>query len=155
RMDVLEEQLQVLLGSWGTEPFSFDGEHYVLSDLEAEPKPVQRPHPPVIMGGSGGPRSAALAARFADEYNTPFPSLDEIRERRGRVAEACERAGREPIPFSIMSSMILGADAAELKERARRMGEILGADGDSLLREPPQGWTVGTLDQATEHLATV
>ena len=155
RMDVLQEQLQILLGTWGSEPFSFDGEHYVLSDLEAEPKPVQKPHPPVIMGGSGGPRSAALAARFADEYNTPFPSLDEIRERRGRIAEACERAGRQPIPFSIMSSMILGADAAELSERARRMGEILGVDADALLREPPQGWTVGTLEQAAAQLATV
>jgi len=155
RMDVLQEQLQILLGTWGSEPFSFDGEHYVLSDLEAEPKPVQKPHPPVIMGGSGGPRSAALAARFADEYNTPFPSLDEIRERRGRIAEACERAGRQPIPFSIMSSMILGADAAELSERARRMGESLGVDADALLREPPQGWTVGTLEQAAAQLATV
>ena len=120
-MDVLEEQLQVLIGHWGSEPFSLDGEHYVLSDLDAKPKPVQQPHPPLIMGGTAGPRSAALAARFADEYNTPFPSLDEVRERRARIAEACERAGREPIPFSAMIGMVLGADAADLEDRARRV----------------------------------
>ena len=71
-MDVLEEQLQVVLGNWGAEPFSFSGDHYTLHELDAQPKPVQRPHPPLIIGGSGGRRSAELAARFGDEYNTPF-----------------------------------------------------------------------------------
>ncbi len=123
RMDVLEEQLEVLIGTWSSDDFSFDGEHYVLSDLDAQPSPVQQPHPPVIMGGSGGPRSAALAARFADEYNTPFPSLEEIRERRARIDEAFERAGRAPIPFSIMIGTVLGADAADLEDRARRVAE--------------------------------
>src|SRR5207248_1798043 len=50
RMDVLEEQLQVVLGNWGPGPFSFAGRHYALRDLDAQPKPVQRPHPPLIMG---------------------------------------------------------------------------------------------------------
>ncbi len=96
------------------------------------------------MGGNAGPRSAALAARFADEYNTPFPSLDEIRERRARIVEACERVGREPIPFSIMASMVLGADAADLEDRARRMAEGSSrATADALRREPPKGWIVG------------
>src|SRR4029077_12954568 len=79
RMDVLEEQLQIVLGNWGAEPFTFEGAHYTLRDLDAEPKPVQRPHPPLIIGGSGGSRSAAFAARFADEYNTPFATVDEVR----------------------------------------------------------------------------
>ncbi len=77
RVDVLEEQLEIVMGAWGSEPFSLQGRHYVLADLEAQPKPVQRPHPPLLMGGNAGPRSAALAARFADEYNTPFPSLED------------------------------------------------------------------------------
>ena len=97
RMDVLEEQLQVVLGHWSAEPFSFHGRHYQLRELQAEPKPVQRPHPPLIMGGVAGPRSARLAASFADEYNTVFPSVAEVRQRRARIAEACQRAGREPL----------------------------------------------------------
>jgi len=153
RMDVLEEQLQVLMGHWSEEPFSFDGEHYVLSDLDAEPKPVQRPHPPLLMGGSAGRRSAALAARFADEYNTPFPPLADVAGRRGAIVEACERAGRDAIPFSAMIGTVIGADAADLEDRARRVAERIGSSADALLREPPPGWVVATIDEAAEQFA--
>ena len=74
--------------NWGHEDTSFDGAHYKLDRLDAQPKPVQQPHPPLIMGGNAGARSARLAARFADEYNTPFPTLDDIRERRGRIRQS-------------------------------------------------------------------
>src|SRR5439155_26804966 len=84
RMEILEEQLQVVLGNWGEAAFSFEGSHYRMSTLEAEPKPVQRPHPPLIMGGFAGPRSAALAARYAAEYNTTFPNAQQVRERKAR-----------------------------------------------------------------------
>src|SRR5947209_12046466 len=90
RMDILEEQLQIVLGGWTEPGFSFQGEHYRVSDLDAQPKPVQQPHPPLIIGGVAGPRSAALAARFADEYNTVFPTLDDVGRRRDALAQACE-----------------------------------------------------------------
>ncbi|HTP22984.1 MAG TPA: TIGR03560 family F420-dependent LLM class oxidoreductase [Solirubrobacteraceae bacterium] len=153
RMDVLEEQLEVLMGTWGEGQFSFEGEHYVLRDLNAQPKPFQQPHPPLLMGGSAGPRSAALAARFADEYNTPFPSLEDVPRMRGAITEACERAGRDPIPFSAMIGTVIGADAGDLEDRARRVGERIGTPGDTLVREPPSGWVVATVDQAIEQFA--
>jgi alkanesulfonate monooxygenase SsuD/methylene tetrahydromethanopterin reductase-like flavin-dependent oxidoreductase (luciferase family) len=153
RMDVLEEQLEVLMGHWGSDPFSFRGEHYVLSDLDAQPKPVQSPHPHVLIGGSGGARSVALAARFADEYNTPFPALEDVPRLRGVVAEACERAGRDPIPFSAMIGTVVGADTADLEDRARRVAERIGSTADALLREPPNGWVVATVEQAAEQFA--
>ncbi|MCW2996328.1 MAG: class flavin-dependent oxidoreductase [Conexibacter sp.] len=108
RMDVLEEQLTIIHdGHWGEGPFSFSGEHYALSDLDARPKPVQKPHPPLILGGAGGPRAARLAARFADEYNTVMPSLAEIAERKARIDAACVAAGRAPIPFTVMEPVDL------------------------------------------------
>jgi F420-dependent oxidoreductase-like protein len=113
RMDVLAEQLEIIHdGHWGDGPVSFAGKHYTLTDLDARPKPVQRPHPPLIMGGAAGPRAARLAARFADEYNTVMPTLGEIAERRGRIAAACTAAGREPIPFSVMATSVIGPDAS-------------------------------------------
>ncbi len=155
RMDMLEEQLEVVLGCWGQGPFSFSGSHYTLRDLDAQPKPVQRPHPPLLIGGSGGIRSASLAARFADEYNTPFPSLAEIGQFRERVHEACDRAGREAIPFSIMAGLLVGADRTEVQERAKRLASVRGGEPEALLSEPPKGWIVGTIEQAAEQLSAV
>lgn len=155
KVDVLEEQLEILTGTWGEDQFSFEGEHYALSGLNAQPKPVQRPHPPLIMGGNAGPRSAALAARFAAEYNTPFPSLEQIRRRKANIDQACERVGREPMPFSVMTGVVLGADRSELEERARVLAAATGQDAGVLLSDPPPGWIVGTLEQATEQLAPV
>jgi F420-dependent oxidoreductase-like protein len=155
RMDILEEQLQIVLGSWTEPGFSFAGRHYTLTDLDAQPKPVQRPHPPVIMGGLAGPRSAALAARFADEYNTPFPALDDVRERRGRILEACERQGRDPLPLSIMTGVIVGTDQSELRERVARVAAKQGSDPEDLLSRPPAGWVLGTIDAAAEQLAAL
>ncbi len=146
RMDILAEQLEVIHRNWAQEPSSWHGEHYRLSDLDARPKPVQRPHPPIMIGGSGGARSLSLAARYADEYNTPFPTVDEIRSRRAGLDNACERVGRSPIPLSMMTSVIIGSDRRDLHERMLRLGERIGQDGDSLLREPPDGWIVGTVE---------
>jgi alkanesulfonate monooxygenase SsuD/methylene tetrahydromethanopterin reductase-like flavin-dependent oxidoreductase (luciferase family) len=155
RMDTLAEQLEVVLGNWCPpthDEFSFEGEHYRLARLNAQPKPVQRPHPPLIMGGNAGPRSARLAARFADEYNTAFPTVEQVSERRGRIAEACERAGREPIPFSVMTCVIVGGDEDEVRERVRRVADKVGGDGEQLFSDPPTPWIVGTVEQAAERL---
>ncbi|HWF53255.1 MAG TPA: TIGR03560 family F420-dependent LLM class oxidoreductase [Solirubrobacteraceae bacterium] len=152
RMDILEEQLQVVHGNWSDGPFSFQGAHYRLDDLDAQPKPLQRPHPPLLMGGAAGPRSCALAARFADEYNTAYPTVAMVRERRQRVVEACERAGREAIPFSIMTAVIAGADAADLRERLARVARARGGDGAALAAQPPPGWVIGTVEEAAEQL---
>jgi F420-dependent oxidoreductase-like protein len=152
RMDVLEEQLAIVLGSWGPDPFDFTGEHYRLSDLHAHPKPVQDPHPPLIMGGVAGPRSARMAARYADEYNTVFATVDELVKRRDAIARACEAAGREPLPLSLMTGVLVGEDEGELRGRAQRLAAKIGGDASALLAEPPAGWIVGTVDAAAEQL---
>ena len=61
RMDRLAEQVEIIRRSWERGPFSFAGEHWRIDELDALPKPVQRPGPPLIMGGAAGPRSARLA----------------------------------------------------------------------------------------------
>ena len=94
RMDVLAEQLEIVHRSWEPGPFSFRGEHYTVEELDALPKPVQQPHPPLLVGGSGGRRSLALAARWADEYNMPFASPERCREVRDALPEA--------LPLSVM-----------------------------------------------------
>src|SRR5699024_10523784 len=94
RIDVLAEQLEIVTGLWGEGELEFHGSHYELTAVEALPKPVQRPMP-LLMGGKAGPRSAALAARYASEYNTPNPTLDQVRQRRVAIEEAWADAGRD------------------------------------------------------------
>jgi alkanesulfonate monooxygenase SsuD/methylene tetrahydromethanopterin reductase-like flavin-dependent oxidoreductase (luciferase family) len=149
---VLAEQLQIVLGSWTEAPFSFAGQHYRLQDLDAQPKPIQQPHPPLIMGGNAGPRSASLAARFADEYNTAFPTLDDLWTRHQWIAEACEKAGRNTIPFSVMTGFVVGSDRPEYENRVRRVTERTGADANHFLADPPQAWITGTVDEAVGQL---
>jgi len=154
RMELLEEQVEVVCRQWQEDRFSFAGRHYRLADVEALPKPVQRPRPPLILGGQAGPRSARLAARWADEYNTVYATPEECRERRGRIAHACERQGREPIPFSVMTGFVLGADRAEVLDRARRLAARRGhdADAEEFLAGLPESWVVGTVAEAVERL---
>jgi F420-dependent oxidoreductase-like protein len=156
RMEILEEQLEIVTRQWGDAPASFAGRHYELEDCPGEPKPVQRPRPPLIMGGMAGPRSAALAARFADEYNTIFCTPEVCRARRQKVLEACERAGRDPatIRFSLMTACVVGADRDELRRRVRRRAEVTGEgfDSDSDLREQAENTLVGTVEEVVERL---
>ena len=96
RIERLEEQLELVVRQWTENGVSHEGRHYRLDALDALPKPLQQPRPPVIVGGSAQPRTARLAARFADEYNTAFATLEQCQERRARVLQACAEAGREP-----------------------------------------------------------
>jgi F420-dependent oxidoreductase-like protein len=127
RFDRLEEQLEILTGLWTTPPgerFSFRGTHYRVEDSPALPKPVQEPHPPVIIGGYGATRTPALAARFASEFNVPFPPLDVYRDAVTRVGAECEAAGRDPETLRTTVALVVacGSDETEVARRAGAIG---------------------------------
>jgi len=127
RFERLEEQLAIITGLW-TAPvgqrFSHSGTHYELADSPALPKPVQQPHPPVIIGGYGTKRTPALAARYAQEFNLPFPPVDVYREYIARVQEACADAGRDPASLRTTVALVVccGSDEAEFRRRAEAIG---------------------------------
>jgi F420-dependent oxidoreductase-like protein len=123
RFDMLEEYVEVLVGSWSAKPFDFSGSHFVLGGQLALPAPVQSPHPPLIVGGRGRRRSVALAARRADEYNVSFVGVDECKALRTRLDDACRQHGREPseLPLSLMTLLAPGRDASEAETRLERM----------------------------------
>jgi alkanesulfonate monooxygenase SsuD/methylene tetrahydromethanopterin reductase-like flavin-dependent oxidoreductase (luciferase family) len=155
RMELLAEQLEIVRREWDEGEFSFHGEHYRIEGLDAKPKPVRRPN--LIIGGSAGPRSAALAARWADEYNTVFATPELCRERRGAVTAAWEAVGRDPatVRFSVMTGCLVGADSDELAERSSRLARWRGEDPDHperLLDALPDAWIVGTPSEAIEKL---
>src|SRR4051812_1438460 len=93
RFDRLEEQLAIITGMWETPPgktFGFEAPHYQVPDSPALPKTAQKPRPPIIIGGVGAKRTPRLAARYADEYNVPFHSVEQTRAAYERVRSACE-----------------------------------------------------------------
>ena len=155
RMSALEEQMQVIRGHWGPGPFSFEGEHFRAEELNAFPKPVQRPLP-MILGGKGGPRSLLLAARFADEYNTVMSTAAEIADVRARLDAACEAEDRDPatLPLSMMTGWLVGADQADLLDRASRLSEWKGEGGDgaAYIAGLRDSTILGTAEQAIEQL---
>lgn len=130
RFDRLSEQLAIVTGLWSTPPgerFTFRGGYYDLVDSPALPKPAQVPGPPIIVGGQGPRRTPELAARYADEFNVPFATIEETRQAYERVAQACERAsrdaaGRAPLVLSAAQTVACGRTEAEARKRAEAIG---------------------------------
>ena len=106
------------------ERYSHAGAHYPIVDSPALPKPIQQPHPPIIIGGGGKTRTPELAARFADEFNRAFDSLDATRDQFLRVRAACTAAGRDPKSIILSAAQVLcvGENEAEIERRAARIG---------------------------------
>jgi len=142
RFDRLEEQLDIITGMWATpigETFDYAGSHYTVNDSPALPKPVQQPHPPIIIGGGGPKRTPALAARFAAEFNLAFPTLDFTGVQLGRVRAAMDKAGRaaDDIIYSAAFAVCAGQDGAQVARRA----EAISRDVDELRTNTPLAGT--------------
>ncbi|HET6627200.1 MAG TPA: LLM class F420-dependent oxidoreductase [Nocardioidaceae bacterium] len=152
RFDRLEESLAIVTGLWDTpagETFSFAGEHYRLTDSPALPKPVQDPHPPVLVGGKGRRRTPALAARYADEFNVPFESLEQTRRIFDRVRRACAGIDRDPESLCYSNALVVccGRDEPEIRRRA----EAIGRDVDELRANGLAGTPAELVDRIGQY----
>ncbi len=151
RFDLMEEYLEQITGLWATEEgatFSHHGTFHTFVDSPALPKPVQRPGPPIIIGGKGQQRTPALTARYAAEFNQPFTATDHVSEGIDRVGLACEKIGRDPaqLVYSAALVLCLGASEADVIGRAAAIG-----------REPAelrQNGAAGTVDEVLAKLAS-
>lgn len=126
RFDRYEEQLDIITGLWGTPEggtFRYEGKYYRLSEGPALPKPQQGPYPPVLIGGTGAKRTPRLAAKYADEYNVPFSSVQDTEaafERTRQAVGAAERSA--PMVYSAAQVLCVGRGEAEIAARAGRIG---------------------------------
>ena len=129
RFGALEEYMEIVNRLWSDEDsVTFSGRHFQLDHARCLPKPVQHPHPPVVMGGMAGPRAARLAARWASEYNLYDTAPDQVKPKRDRLRSACEAIGRDPdtLTISINGNILIGTDRNDL---ARRAAGHLGYQG--------------------------
>lgn len=139
----LEEQLEIITGLWATEvgkTFDFDGTYYQLTDSPALPKPAQA-KVPVLIGGHGATRTPRLAARYADEFNIPFASLDDSEKQFGRVRDAATVAGRAPDDLVYSNALVVcvGRNDAEVARRASVIGrEVAELKANGLAGSPAE-----------------
>ena len=151
RFERLEEQLAIITGMWACpsgDRFSFHGDHYQLEDCPALPKPVQRPGPPVLIGGHGPKHTPRLAATYGAEVNVPFVSKEDSATQFRRSKAVCESIGRDPGSLVCSAAQVVccGRDEAELARRA----DVIGRSVDELR----QNGLCGTPDEVVEKLAS-
>lgn len=152
RFDLLEEQLAIVTGLWAaTGPYSFSGAHYTVTDSPALPKPVQRPGPPVIVGGGGPARTPRLAAAHAAEWNLPFSPLADFEAGRKRVRAACDAIDRDP--DSIVTSTALVVCVGETDDEIARRAAAIGREVDELRTNGLCGTPAEVVDRLGEWAA--
>ncbi len=156
RFDLFAEQVEIVVRSWTEDAFDHTGPAYELRDQTALPRPLQQPHPPLVLGGTVKPRFATLAARYATEVNTLGAPNEELRRRKLALDRACVEAGRDPatLGFSVMTACFLGSDRAEVLERLGRFLSARGGDSDpeTLLAERRDRWLVGTPEEVADRI---
>src|SRR4051812_44346709 len=119
RVAMFAEQLEIVHRLWTEDRVDFHGEHYTLEDAPAQPKPLQQPHPPLIVGGSGKRGTVEPALRFADEYNAPFVSPEEFAAIKATVGD---------LKASTMTGCIIGETRDDALDRARTLYERVQRD---------------------------
>jgi F420-dependent oxidoreductase-like protein len=112
RVEMFAEQIEIVHRLWTEDRVDFRGRHYALEDAPGLPKPVQKPRPPILVGGSGRRGTVEPALRFADEYNTPFVSPEEAARIRAEVPS---------LRFSVMTGCVIGATHDEALEKGREL----------------------------------
>ena len=166
RIDRLEEAILVLKGLFAPEPFSFAGRYYRIGQLDGLPKPVQRPHPPLLVGG-GGRRVLSVAGRHADIVSVN-PSLrsgtvtasilaDATAERVGQkiawVREAALAAGRDEDAIELQTNLLLCRIGTSPSRTSEAVSSLAAAsDTDPLLLEGSPAVLAGSVEQCVEAL---
>jgi alkanesulfonate monooxygenase SsuD/methylene tetrahydromethanopterin reductase-like flavin-dependent oxidoreductase (luciferase family) len=124
----LDQSLQIIRRMWAeTEPFDFDGPTIRLRGAVCEPKPVQRPHPPIVIG-AWGDRALRVVAEHADIWNFPWPSVEEFRRKSRHLDRCCAEIGRPPGAIERSAQLIIRADdPAEPTASRALLSELIDA----------------------------
>jgi alkanesulfonate monooxygenase SsuD/methylene tetrahydromethanopterin reductase-like flavin-dependent oxidoreductase (luciferase family) len=153
RIARLGEQIEIVHGLLHEGRVNFEGTYYKLQDAPG----LDRPELPILVGGSAKPGTAGPAVRFANEYNALFGTLEETRQRKQLLDEACERGGRDPstLRYSLMAPCVIGRNQQEVSESAQRIGARFGRSPEDVLERYREHGPVGTIEQAVDRLKQI
>ncbi len=135
RSDRFEEACAVLIGLLSQETTTFTGKYFRLTEARCNPKPVQRPHPPICIGGSGERRTLRTVARFAQHWNFVGGTVDEFRAKRDVLYGHCSDIGRDPEDILISSHVRFDGDPKATAANAAELGEA--GVGLAIVQLPP------------------
>jgi F420-dependent oxidoreductase-like protein len=150
RSDRLEEACEVITGLLTQETTDFAGKFYQLTAARCEPKPVQRPHPPICIGGSGEKRTLRTAARFAQHWNFLGGTPEQFSHKRDVLYQHCADLGRNPAEILLSSHVAYTGDPAETAATAAALGEA-GVELTIVYFRPPL--TPAVLEPLAKELA--
>jgi alkanesulfonate monooxygenase SsuD/methylene tetrahydromethanopterin reductase-like flavin-dependent oxidoreductase (luciferase family) len=150
RSSELEEALAVITRMFENESTSFDGRHYQLRDMPNVPPPLQRPRPPIHVGGAGERYTLPIVARYADVWNCPTYALGEFDAKVDALHAQCKAVGRDPasIRISHEAVLVLAEDAAVLDDAMRLAERRFGGPAWGVT----EGGYVGTPDTVVQHI---
>jgi F420-dependent oxidoreductase-like protein len=151
RFDRFDEALAVITGLLTDETTTFTGKYFQLRDARCEPKAIQRPHPPICIGGSGERRTLASAARYAQHWNYPGGTVDEWTHKRDVLHAHCAAIGRDPAEIMTSTHLRLppDGDPGPVVEQAAAYAEA-GLDLGIVYLPPPH--TPAVLDKVAAAL---
>jgi alkanesulfonate monooxygenase SsuD/methylene tetrahydromethanopterin reductase-like flavin-dependent oxidoreductase (luciferase family) len=134
RSERLGETLEILTQAFANQVVDFEGSHYAVRDMPIVPGPVQRPRPPIVVGGVGEKYTLPLVARFADVWNVPTYALGELERKVKVLRSICAEIGRDPaeIVLSVEAVLALAPDQASLPEVAEVAERRFGGPGFGL-----------------------
>jgi F420-dependent oxidoreductase-like protein len=138
RFDRFDEACDIILSLLANETTDYDGKHYRLTAARCEPKPVQRPHPPLCIGGGGEKRTLRTVARLAQHWNIPGGGAEVFKRKRDVLAEHCADVGRDPaeITTSVHVRLPESGDVGPLVEEAAAYADA-GVDIGIVYLPPP------------------
>lgn len=138
RFEMLDETFTIIDGLMRNEVYSFDGKHRTITDAHFEPKPIQQPRPPFVIGGTGPKKTIPLAAKWADQWNFPDYTTDPglFSDRLAQLHAACEEIGRDPDEIEVSVQFRYSGDPVQAKDLADAYRD-LGADHILVSFSPP------------------
>ena len=126
RFDRFDEGLEAIVGLLSNETTTLTGRYVRLTEARCEPKPVQRPHPPITIGGSGPRRTLRAVARWAQQWNAQVSGPDDWVEKHAVLQQRCDEIGRDPAEITCSANIryAAGDDLGALADRAAAYGEV-------------------------------